>query len=156
MKLFFTILLGIIAFTFNNYGQTATDKKPSKNYDAKLAKKLGADELGMKSYVFVMLKRGKAQFEADTRKKLIDGHMKNIGKLAEEGKLVLAGPFMDDKDWRGIYIFDVRTVEEAEKLVLTDPAIKEGVFEVEIHPWYGSATLPEIAKMHAKIQKQTF
>ena len=82
--------------------------------------------------------------------------MKNIGRLADEGKLVLAGPFMDDQDWRGIYIFDVKTVEEAQKLVETDPAIKAGVFEVELHPWYGSATLIEIPKMHKKIQKKTF
>jgi uncharacterized protein len=155
MKIIITIIIGIIAFSFNSFGQNPT-KKPAGNYDADLAKKLGADDYGMKTYVFAMLKRGKTKFADDKRKVLIDGHMKNIGRLAESGKLVLAGPFMDDQDWRGIYIFDVRTVEEAEKLVLTDPAIKEGVFEVELHPWYGSATLLEIMKIHKKIQKKDF
>ncbi len=154
MKIIITVLLGIIAFSFNIYGQTGPKKKPPKGYDEKLAKKLGADEYGMKTYVFVMLKRGKVQFEAEKRKRLIDGHMKIVGKLAEAGKLVLSGPFMDVKDWRGIYIFDVRSVEEAQKLVETDPSIKEGVFEVEFHPWYGSATLLEVLKIHKKIQKE--
>ncbi|MBX7173399.1 MAG: YciI family protein [Pyrinomonadaceae bacterium] len=156
MKIILAFLIGIIAFSFNALGQTATKEKPSKDYDAKLAKKLGADDLGMKAYVFAMLKRGKIKFDDAQRQELINGHMKNIGRLADEGKLVLAGPFMDDQDWRGIYIFDVKTVEEAQKLVETDPAIKAGVFEVELHPWYGSATLIEIPKMHKKIQKKTF
>jgi uncharacterized protein YciI len=153
MKIIFTLLLGLIALSFNIYGQTKLKTKLPKGYDAKLAQKLGADDYGMKTYVFAMLKRGKTKFDDDKRKALIDGHMKNIGRLAEAGKLVLAGPFMDDQEWRGIYVFDVRTVEEAEKLVLTDPAIKEGVFEVELHPWYGSASLLEVLKIHKKIQK---
>ena len=156
MKTILTLLIGVMTFSFSIFGQTASKEKLPKGYDAKLAKRLGADDLGMRSYVFVMLKNGKTKLDDARRKELIDGHMKNIGRLAEAGKLVLAGPFMDDKDWRGIYIFDVRTVEEAEKLVLTDPAIKEGVFEVELHPWYGSATLKEVPKMHSKIQKKTF
>jgi uncharacterized protein YciI len=156
MKKIYFVLLIIAATSLTFYGQNSKKEKPPKGYDAKLAKRLGADEMGMKSYVFVMLKSGKTKLDDARRKELIDGHMKNIGRLAEAGKLVLAGPFMDDKDWRGIYIFDVRTLEEAEKLVLTDPAIKEGVFEVELHPWYGSATLKEVAKMHSKIQKKTF
>lgn len=154
MKICITILLCVIAFTFNTYGQTAAKKTPPKGYDAKLAKKLGADNYGMKNYVFAMLKRGKIQFDADKRKDLIAGHMKTIGQLAEAGKLVLAGPFMDDKDWRGIYIFDVKTIEEAQKLVESDPSIKEGLFEVELHPWYGSASLLEVMKIHKKIQKE--
>lgn len=154
-KIYFALLIIAVA-SLSFYAQNSKKEKTPKGYDAKLAKRLGADEMGMKSYVFVMLKSGKTKFEDARRKELIDGHMKNIGRLAEAGKLVLAGPFMDDKDWRGIYIFDVRTVEEAEKLVLTDPAIKEGVFEVELHPWYGSATLKEVAKMNSKIQKKIF
>jgi uncharacterized protein YciI len=154
MKLTCAVLLALIACISAATAQTNQETKAPNDYDAKLAEKLGADERGMKTYVFVMLKRGKATFEAEKRKSLVNGHMENIGRLADAGKLVLAGPFMDNKDWRGIYIFDVRTIEEAEKLVLTDPAIKEGVFEVELHPWYGSASLAEVVKIHKKIQKK--
>jgi uncharacterized protein YciI len=154
MKQTFAVLITLVVCFTAATAQSTQKTKAPKGYDAKLAEKLGADEMGMKTYVFVMLKRGKANFAAEKRKSLIDGHMENIGRLAEAGKLVLAGPFMDNKDWRGIYIFDVRTVEEAEQLVLTDPAIKEGVFEVELHPWYGSASLAEVVKIHKKIQKK--
>ena len=62
--------------------------------------------------------------------------MKNIGKLYEEGKLDLAGPFMDDGDWRGVFVFNVPTQEEVEKLLQTDAAISSGRLSYIIHPWY--------------------
>ncbi len=128
--------------------------EPSRTtYDEALAKRLGADERGMKTFVFVNLIRGKATFEKAERDGYIAGHMKNIGKLAETGKLVLAGPFFDDKDIRGIYVFDVDTIEKAKALVETDPAVKAGVFEFEMRLWYGSAALLELNRIHNSIQK---
>ena len=35
--------------------------------------------------------------------------------MAEDGILLLAGPFLDDGDITGIYIFDIESVEEAQK-----------------------------------------
>ncbi len=129
--------------------------EPAKSmYDTALAKKLGADERGMKTFVFVNLIRGKAKFEKAERDKYIAGHMENIGKLAESGKLVLAGPFFDDNDIRGIYVFDVDTLEKAKALVETDPAVKAGVFEFEMRLWYGSAALLELGRIHNSIQKK--
>ena len=56
--------------------------------------------------------------------KIFRGHFANMKKLAEEKKLVLAGPFVDDKEKRGLYIFNVETIEEARELVKTDPAVE--------------------------------
>jgi uncharacterized protein YciI len=61
--------------------------------------------------------------------------MANIRRLGDEGKLLVAGPFLDDGDLRGIFIFDVPTMEEAKNLCETDPAIKSGRLSYEIHPW---------------------
>ncbi|MCA1734357.1 MAG: YciI family protein, partial [Acidobacteria bacterium] len=62
--------------------------------------------------------------------------------MAEEGKLSLAGPFgKNDKSYRGLYVFNVATVDEAEKLVVLDPAVKAGIFVAELTPWYGSAAV---------------
>ena len=61
--------------------------------------------------------------------------MANIQRLGDEGKLIVAGPFLDDKDLRGIFIFDVETEEEVRDLVETDLAIKTGRLRYEIHPW---------------------
>lgn len=125
-------------------------------FDAELAKRLGADERGMKSYVLCILKTGPrdAEVTGDARKEVFAGHFANIGKLAEEGKLAVAGPFgKNEKAWRGLYIFNVATLEEAEKLVVLDPAVKAGVFVYELTPWYGSAGLMVVSETHRKIEK---
>lgn len=109
----------------------------------------------MKKYVFCLLKSGtNTKASKEETKKLFEGHMANINKLAKEGKLVVAGPFMkNDRNYRGIYIFNVETVDEAKALVATDPAIKANLLEAELTPWYSSAALQEITKIHDKIAK---
>ncbi|MBS1528348.1 MAG: hypothetical protein JST19_22065, partial [Bacteroidetes bacterium] len=93
-------------------------------YDAGLAKKLGADEYGMKTYVMAFLKTGPNRLkDSAARAELQKAHLKNIIRLADEGKLIVAGPFLDDQDIRGIFIFNVSSVEEAKKLTETDPAV---------------------------------
>ena len=67
--------------------------------------------------------------------KIQDGHMANINRLSDEGKLIVVGPFLDDKDLRGIFIFDSETETEVKELVETDPAIISGRLRYEIHPW---------------------
>ncbi len=130
-------------------------EKPSADgYNAKLAKKVGADERGMKMFVFILLKSGTKTFEKAERDRLIAGHMENIGRLAKAGKLVLAGPFGENDAIRGLYVFDVRTKEEAQKLVITDPAVSAGVFDVEFRLWYGSAALLEVNRIHESIEKK--
>jgi uncharacterized protein YciI len=123
-------------------------------FDPELARELGADDYGMKKYVMAFLKAGpNPSPDAETRQKLQRAHLDNIGRLAEEGKLVLAGPFLDDGELRGIYLFNVETLEEAEELTKTDPAIKAGSLMMELHPWYGSAALIRVVDWHAKIAK---
>lgn len=127
-------------------------------FDEKLAKSLNADEYGMKQYVFCILKTGSnTTATKEERKKLFEGHMANINKLAAEGKLVIAGPFMEnDRNYRGIFVFNVKTVEEAQKLVATDPAVEAKLFDVELTPWYSSAALQQISKLHDLIAKEKF
>ncbi|MDB5137581.1 MAG: hypothetical protein JWP37_4184 [Mucilaginibacter sp.] len=130
----------------------------SKNlqYDAQLAQKLGADEYGMKTYVMAFLKAGPNRPKDSTaRVELQKAHLKNITRLVAEGKLIVAGPFMDDQPIRGIFIFNVSTIEEAKELTETDPAIKAGSLVMELHPWYGSAALVETADIHKKIEKKS-
>lgn len=125
-------------------------------FDEKLVKSLHADEYGMKKYVFCLLKSGtNTTTSKEETQKLFEGHMTNINKLAKEGKLVVAGPFMkNDRNYRGIYIFNVETVQEAEALVATDPAIQAKLLEAELTPWYATAALQETVKIHEKIAKK--
>lgn len=131
-----------------------TSKNTINQFDAALALKLKADDYGMKKYVIAFLKSGpnKSTNELE-RTQLQRAHMDNINKMANEGTLVLAGPFLDNGVLRGIYIFNVETVEEAIKLTETDPMIQKGVLIMELHPWYGSAAIQLITDLHKKIAK---
>lgn len=144
-----------VLFVFVVMVSTAQNAKPV--YDKDLAGKLGADEYGMKNYMFVILKTGPRDSlvkDKKLRDSLFAGHMANIGQLAKEGKLVMAGPFgKNDKSFRGLFILNVKTIEEAKELLQTDPTIKEQVFETELYPWYGSAAISEHLKVHEKISK---
>lgn len=127
------------------------------SYNQELAEALGADEYGMKKYVMAFLKAGPVRNQDSAAAvKLQQAHMSNIQRLANEGKLIVAGPFLDGKDIRGIYIFDVASVEEAKKLTETDPAIQAGRLVMELHPWYGSAALLKVNEIHEQVAKIKF
>ena len=153
-------VVSVLALIFIFYGLAAADVEESKQnavYDAALAKELGADEMGMKQYVLVILKTGPndTSIKGKERKDLFAGHMANIGRLADEKKLAVAGPFgKNDKTYRGLFILNVATVEEAQRLTETDPAIKAGIFIVDLIPWYGSASLMATNDIHKRIAKQ--
>ncbi len=124
-------------------------------YDKVLADSMGADQYGMKMYVLVILKTGPAKF---TDKQVVDsllrGHLANIGRLAGLNKLSVAGPLVkNDQSYRGIFILNVPTLEEANELLQTDPAIANHMFDVELFQWYGSAALPAYLPTHDKVVK---
>ena len=134
----------------------AADSKSHATYDPELAARLGADERGMKMYVLCILKTGPKDegIKGKERDEIFAGHFANIGHLADERKLVVAGPFgKNDKSWRGLYIFNVATIEEAEKLVALDPAVKAGIFIADLTPWYGSAAMMVVTETHKRIEK---
>mgnify|MGYP002713062686 CR=1 FL=1 len=131
-----------------------TTETTEPTFDSIKAYNYGADEYGMKKYVMAFLKKGPNR-DRDSAEayNLQMAHLENIGKMAEAGKLVVAGPFMGDGEIRGIYIFNVESVEEAEALTNTDPAIQAGSLIMELKPWYGSAALMGVNNEHNKIAK---
>ncbi|GAB1103377.1 MAG: hypothetical protein Sw2LagTSB_12680 [Shewanella algae] len=121
-------------------------------YDKALAHALGADKYGMKPYVMAFLKTGPNRSGSkEQRAELQRAHMSHIQRLAQEGKLVLAGPFIDGGEWRGIYIFDIASLAEAEALTASDPAVQAGSLIMELKAWYGSAALLEVNRIHTRI-----
>jgi uncharacterized protein YciI len=62
-------------------------------------------------------------------------HLANIKRLAEMKKLVVAGPFGDNGQLRGIFVFKVASIDEARALTETDPAVQAGRLAIDIHPW---------------------
>ena len=152
-----------ILFAHHLVGQTNLSDNDSlssnPNYDKELAEKLGADDYGMKSYFLVILKSGA---NTSTDKEFINesfsGHMANINRLVEEGKLIVAGPLgKNEQNYRGIFILNnLNSIEEATAVLQTDPAIKNGLLDFEIYNWYGSAALPEYLPYSDKVWRSKF
>ncbi|HAN66673.1 MAG TPA: hypothetical protein DCQ34_10735 [Chitinophagaceae bacterium] len=149
MKIFF--FMSVLFVSLSTYAQ-----KINPQYDSVLAQKYKGDENGMKMYVLVMLKTGS---NTTTDKAFIDscftGHMNNIGRLAKEGKLIVAGPLAKNPQrYRGIFIFDTKDIEEARTWVMTDPAVSSRLLDAELFNWYGSAALPAYIDESEKVWKQ--
>ena len=131
------LTLLVLSCLFIAFSTTAQVKKSTKN---NIAIKSAAKPT-IKQYWFVMLTKGNNRIQdSATAAKIQEGHMANITNLYNAGKLKVAGPFGDDGDWRGIFIFDCETKEEVEKLLATDPAVIAGRLAYDIHPWYTAAT----------------
>lgn len=106
----------------------------AENKDEKAPPKFDLDQ-----YQFGLLSRG-PKWTAEKSpeiQKIQDGHMANIQKMASLGKLIAAGPMMDDGSLGGIFIFKAASLEEAQSLAAEDPAIKAGRLELTLFNWMG-------------------
>ena len=124
MKRISILLVSLLPLLLMAQQQTEQEKKSEKQ---------------IRQYFFVMLTAGKDRSQdSATAANIQEGHMANINRLYNEGKLKVAGPFGDEGKWVGIFIFDCANKEEVEKLLVTDPAVKSGRLAYEIHPWWTS------------------
>lgn len=124
MQKYIITLLSIIIASFLLFGNENHKNDSSPDMDK------------MKIYWMVFLKSGKNRSQSDEEaQKLQMAHLGNMTKMAEEGKLVMAGPFTDNENIRGIWIFDVDSKEEVIELCKTDPMVQIGRLDYEIHPW---------------------
>ncbi|MGB9992529.1 YciI family protein [Pseudoduganella rhizocola] len=123
-------------------------------YDAELAKSLGANDNGLRRYVLVILRTGPSKVpEGAERKEMFAGHFANMQRLADQGKLAYAGPLDGVDGARGIFILPVDSIDEAKKLVATDPVIIKGEMVAEYHTHFGSAALMMVNRVHPTIAK---
>lgn len=147
------IILGAGALS----SSAAEDPPPPAGYDAALAQRTGADDYGMRNYVIVVLKTGPTPLpKGEKRDEMFKGHFANMERLANEGKLAVAGPLDGVDGWRGLFIFAVKDIEEAKKLTETDPVIINGEMVAEYHKHYGSAALMLVNETHKKLGKKSF
>jgi uncharacterized protein len=122
-------------------------------YDAALARNLGADEHGMKMYALVLLKKGPHALSKEETSSVFGGHMANIKRLAAGGQLVFAGPLEENEHYRGIFVLNVATIEEANALLASDPAVRAGALVGEVYLLYGSAALQQVPALHSHISR---
>lgn len=64
-------------------------------------------------------------------------HLAHLRRMAESGKMVVAGPFerSDDPDLRGLCVYRVESANEARALASQDPAVKAGRLAVSVVTW---------------------
>jgi uncharacterized protein YciI len=97
----------------------------------------------MTTYVFGLLRRAPdrpqiPEAEADA---IQENHLAHLRRLRERGDLIVAGPFVDDGELRGILIFRNRSMEEVRELTRSDPALQTGRLVLELHELYAPAGL---------------
>jgi uncharacterized protein len=133
----------------------AQESTLSPAFDAEMAARLRADAYGMATYYAAFLQPGPHRDQEEATVMAIQkGHMDHIRAMSESGKLVLAGPFLDGSTFRGIFILDVASAEEARALCDADPAVQSGRLQALIIPWYGTAALREVPDIHRRIQEK--
>ncbi|PWB73893.1 MAG: hypothetical protein C3F07_08815, partial [Anaerolineales bacterium] len=89
-----------------------------------------AESIGMTVYYVFLLKKGPTWTPDETPEvnALQEAHLANYRRLAEMGKLVLTGPFLDSfqlsGEMRGMGVLRADSYEEAFELISTDPMVK--------------------------------
>jgi uncharacterized protein YciI len=133
-------------------GANAQEDTPA--YDAAKAQAWGANDQGLRPYVFVLLKTGPKTIPAGPeRDAMFKGHFANMERLAKEGLLVYAGPLDGQDGLRGLFIFATKDVDVARTAVETDPVIINGEMVADIHRHFGSAALMAVNEWHPKLIK---
>jgi uncharacterized protein YciI len=84
------------------------------------------------TFVFLNSKKDKQELPQEEVKKIMEGHMANINRLATEKKLAVAGPF---DGGGGIFIFNTTSVDTAAKWLNSDPGVQAKRWNVEILPY---------------------
>ncbi|MFN2531399.1 MAG: YciI family protein [Pyrinomonadaceae bacterium] len=76
---------------------------------------------------------------------LHEKHVAYVLSLLDSGKAVIAGPFNDNGDIAGIYIFRAKSAEEAKEWASADPVVAAGRLDVEMHPWFAEDVMKKPA-----------
>lgn len=105
------------------------------------------------SWVWILTGPQDAHVQGEARQAAFTGHFANMGRLAEEGALLLAGPFAEPRaqaDHRGIFVLATEDAAEAQALAGTDPAAQAGVFVFDVESFHTSDRLDLVAGMHER------
>ncbi|PZP32859.1 MAG: hypothetical protein DI603_09245 [Roseateles depolymerans] len=129
-------------------------QQPPAAYDAVQAQAWGANDQGLRPYVFVLLKTGPSRMpDGPARDEMFKGHFANMQRLAKDGLLVYAGPLDGVDGLRGLFIFATADLDAARRAVDTDPVIVNGEMVAELHRHFGSAALLAVNEWHPKLVK---
>jgi uncharacterized protein YciI len=95
----------------------------------------------MKRYVFCLYLSGAERSQSEEEAaRLQEAHLSHLASLETKG-LQLAGPFGDDGEKRGVLLFDLESVAEANALIDQGPMVIHHRLDYECHPlWLAKGT----------------
>ncbi|HYX08141.1 MAG TPA: YciI family protein [Bacteroidales bacterium] len=70
----------------------------------------------------------------DVSEEMMKPHVNYLKELLDRGKLVVTGPFTDDRRG-GMFVLEVNDQAEMKEIVNNDPAFKSGYVESEVRPY---------------------
>ena len=105
----------------------------------------------VRDYVFVFIRTGPLRTPTpEQSQEAMQGHFANMGRLADEGKLLIAGPYADPRptpDHRGLFVMDETEVAQGLELANTDPAAVMGVFVMSAHRFTTDRPLTDLPRL---------
>ena len=114
----------------------ASEEKEEPKKETKEGVKAESSASTGKNYIVGILKPGSnPELDSLERAEMIESHVEYLKYLNKNGKLYASGPMSTNPDMRGLYIFNVASVEAAEGLMNSDRAIEAGLVTVEYHEW---------------------
>lgn len=84
------------------------------------------------TFIFLNTRTDKQELPKEEVDKIMRGHLDNIKRLANEGKLIVAGPF---EGGGGIFILNTTSADEARQWLSTDPGVQANRWNIEILPY---------------------
>ena len=139
MTSFYRLVSGIVLLVVTSSLVSAQQKPETKDESAhKLVE-----------FHMALLKRGPKWTAAETAQttRVHQEHVNYVMSLFDAGKVVIAGPFTDDGEISGVFVFRAKSADEAKALVEADPLVAAGFQTFEMHSWwsediFGKATKP--------------
>ncbi len=97
----------------------------------------GADD-EMTTFQLVFLKRNpdwKARSSTEAQR-IESAHQEFFDGLIQLDQVLISGPVTDDSDLRAIIVSSATTIQQAQSIVESDPAVKVGMLRAETYAWY--------------------
>jgi uncharacterized protein YciI len=128
MKTFFGFLTGVVLLFVTSSFVSSQQKPEAKTEPAH----------NLVEFHMALLKHGPKWTAAENEetKRLHQQHLEYVFSLLDSGKAVIAGPFTDDGEIDGIFVFRAKSAAEAKAWAEADPSVASGFRVAEMHPWW--------------------
>jgi uncharacterized protein YciI len=104
---------------------------------------LGAAELQSYCWGFLNAHPERGELSKERAEEIQKGHLAHMGRMAEEGHLLAAGPLATPGGARGLLVYKCESVAQAEQWTQGDPAVVNKRLAIEMYRWMSSGVFGE-------------